>query len=222
MAEEYLTDEEQLEAVKGWFRANGAWLAAGAVLGVALLSGYRYYENYRNGRALRAATDFGMLTAALQGNDGGHARDLAAGLIKEFPHSPYADQARMTLARLAVDEGKLDQAVAPLTEVMNGSTDEDLRRIAALRLARVLIDLGKPDAALSTLPASGAGAFAALDHEVRGDALYAKHDVEGARAEYQAALGSADKSGIDTALLDLKLADLGAAPASGTAPKAAP
>ncbi len=224
MAEDYLTDEEQVEAVKHWFTANGAWLLGGAVLGVALLSGYRYYQNYRDSQAQRASTEFGSMTAALQANDGGRSRDIALGLIKQFPASPYADQARLTLARLAIEQGKPEQAIEPLTQVKDSSKDTDLRAIAALRLARVQIDMGRPDEALRTVsePAPATGAFAALDREVRGDALYAKHDTDGARNEYVAALGSADKSGIDTALLELKIADLGApAPAAPAAPASA-
>ena len=56
-------------------------------------------------------------------------------------------------------------------------------------------------------------AFAARYHEVRGDAYLAKKDVAHALAEYQAALGAADASGINASLLELKIQDLGAAPA---------
>ena len=53
---------------------------------------------------------------------------------------------------------------------MDNSKDTELRHIARLRLARVLIDQGKPDDALKTL-SDAPGAFAARYHEVRGDAL---------------------------------------------------
>ena len=59
---------------------------------------------------------------------------------------------------------------------MNDSKDTELRHIARLRLARVLIDQGKPDDALKTL-ADEPGAFAARYHEVRGDAFLAKKDL---------------------------------------------
>jgi predicted negative regulator of RcsB-dependent stress response len=42
---------------------------------------------------------------------------------------------------------------------------------------------------------------------VHGDALYAKKDIAGAIAEYNAALSAGD-GGADSALLELKLADL--------------
>jgi predicted negative regulator of RcsB-dependent stress response len=215
MAEDYLTDDEQLENVKRVVAENWLWVAGGVVLGAALIFGYRYYESYRNDRALRAAARFEELTSALARDDQGKLRQVADGLIKEFPTSPYADQAQLVLARLSVDNGKLADAIAPLTQVMSSSKDSELRHIARLRLARVVIAEGKPDDAIKTLAEDTWGAFAGQAHEVRGDAFYAKHDVQGAMKEYQAALGAGDPSSADFGLLQLKIADL-------TAPAAAP
>jgi predicted negative regulator of RcsB-dependent stress response len=96
---------------------------------------------------------------------------------------------------------------------MNDSKDAELRRIARLRLARVLTDQGKADEAIKTLAEPMPAAFSARYHEVRGDAFFAKKDTSDAITEYQAALGAADASGINAALLELKIQDLGAVPA---------
>jgi len=210
MAEDYLTDDEQLEHVKRVVAENWVWVAGGVVLGVALIFGYRYYESYRNDHALRAAARFEELTSALARGDQGKVRQAADGLIKEYPTSPYTDQAQLVLARLSVDSGKPADAIAPLTEVMSNSKDAELRHIARLRLARVLTAEGKPDDAIKTLAEDTWGAFASQAHEVRGDAFYAKHDVQGAVKEYQAALGAGDPGSVDSSLLQLKIADLSA------------
>ncbi len=210
MAEDYLTDDEQWEAVKRWIVENGLWVVAGIVLGVVALFGYRYVDNSRNTRALQASAQFSEMTAALEHNDRVKARQIADGIIKDHADSPYADQAQLTLARLFVDAAQLPSAVAPLTQVMDNSKDSELRHIARLRLARVLIDEGRPDDAIKTLSQDSPGAFAARYHEVRGDALHAKKDDKSAVAEYKAALGGGDGAGVDAALLELKIADLGA------------
>jgi predicted negative regulator of RcsB-dependent stress response len=217
MAEDYLTDDEQLEHVKRVVAENWIWVAGGVVLGAALIFGYRYYESYVNDRALRAAAQFEELTSALARDDQGKVRQVADGLIKQYPTSPYADQAQLVLARLSVDSGKPADAIAPLTEVETHSKDAELRHIARLRLARVLTALGKPDDAIKTLAEGAWGAFAAQAHEVRGDAFYAKRDIQGALKEYQAALGAGDASSVDSALLQLKIADL-SAPSSSAPP----
>jgi len=221
MAEDYLTADEQLEHVKRVVAENWVWVVGGIVLGAALIFGYRYYDSYRNDRALRAAAQFDDMTSALEHNDKAESRQIADGLIKDFPTSPYADQAQLVLARLYVDEGKLSDAAGPLMQVMNNSKDNELRHIARLRLARVLTDQGKPDDAIKTL-SDEPGAFVARYHEVRGDAYYVKKELQRASAEYKAALGeSGSQGGVDSALLTLKIADLGL-PAAPAAPSGDP
>jgi predicted negative regulator of RcsB-dependent stress response len=171
------------------------------------LFGWRYYQSYLNTQALAAAGKFGEMTTAIQASDFPKSRTLADGIIKDFPGSPYADQAQLALAGIAVDGGKSADAVAPLTLVMNNAKDTDLRQIARLRLARVLIDQGKPDDAIKLLAEGTPGGFAGRYHEVRGDALRAKKDTAGAITEYKAALSAND--GADGSLLDLKITDLG-------------
>jgi predicted negative regulator of RcsB-dependent stress response len=207
MAEEYLTDDEQLEAVKRAFTEYAPWILGGIVLGVGGWFGYQQYGSHQNSVALRAAGQFNQMTAALQMNDGKKSLELAQALIKEFPNSPYADQAQLTVARIDVESGKSADAIAPLTQVMNNSKDSELKQVARLRLARVLIDQGKPDDAIKTLAEGTPGSFAGRYHEVHGDALNAKKDIAGATAEYTQALASSD-GGADAALLQLKLADL--------------
>lgn len=209
MADGMLTDDEQLENVKHWFAENGAWMVGGVVLGAAILFGYRFYDNHKNQQALDAAAKFSAMTAAMDKSDRGKAKTLAGELQQQFPSTPYADQADLMMARLAVDSGELANAVGPLTRVMNESHDEELRNIARLRLARVLIDQKKPDEAINLLAAQKPGAFGARTHEVRGDALFAKNDKAGAIKEYQGALVAADDRGVERGLLQLKLTDLG-------------
>jgi predicted negative regulator of RcsB-dependent stress response len=209
MTEDYLTDDEQLEAVKRFTREYAPVLIIGAVLGAGGLFGWRYYQNYQNEQGLKAAAQFAQLSASLQGNDAAKARQAANDLIQDYPSSPYADQAKLVLARVAVEANQDANAVGPLTEVMNSSKDTELRQIARLRLARVLIDQGKPDDAIKLLSEANPGSFAGRYHEVHADALYAKKDIAAAVTEYKAALDAADAGGVDAAMVEMKLADLG-------------
>ena len=162
MAEEYLTDDEQLEAVKRAFTEYAPWILGGVVLGVGGWFGIQYYRSHQNALAMQAAEQFTQMTAALQMNDPQKSLRIADGLIKNFPSSPYADQAQLTMARIDVDSGKPADAVAPLTQVMNNSKDAELKQVARLRLARVLIDQGKPDEAIKTLRKARLGASPAV------------------------------------------------------------
>jgi predicted negative regulator of RcsB-dependent stress response len=220
MAEEYLTDDEQWEAIKRGLRENGVWIVAGVALGLVIFFGYQYYTTRVSDRDVKAGVQFDALTAALDADDRASAQKIAAGIAQDYPSTPYADQAELAVARLAVEGGKPADAVAALTRVMNGSKDKELRFVARLRLARVQIDMGKPDDAVATLAAAEPGAFKGRFHEVRGDAFLAKKDPAGAAREYRAALEAGDARA-DDAVLQLKLADLGVSAAPG-ADKAKP
>jgi len=220
MAEDYLTDDEQLEHVKQLFAEYGPWTLGAVVVGLGLAFGYRYYNQHLNERALDASAEFTDMSAAVDGNDSAKARRIADDLIKTYPRSPYADQAKLVLARLAVDANQEAGAVGPLQEVIEHSKDAELQHVARLRLARVQIDQGKPDEALKTL-SDLPGTFGARYDEVRGDAYYAKQDPAKAAEMYKKALVEADPQSMDSALLALKIADLGLA-AAAAPPTAAP
>jgi predicted negative regulator of RcsB-dependent stress response len=208
MTEEYLTDDEQLEEVKRLASEYAPWVIPAVVVGLGFVFGYRYYHNHQEQRAEGASAEFSSMNAAIESNDRTKARQLADALIKDYPKSPYADQAQLVIARLYVDDGEDANAIAPLTQVMEHSADNELRHVARLRLARVQIDQGKPDEALKTL-SDDPGAFATAYHEVRGDAYFAKKDIAQAAEQYKAALAEGSGESMDSALLTLKIADLG-------------
>src|SRR5258708_25821585 len=118
MAEEYLTDDEQLEAVKHLIVEYAPWLIGGVLVGAAAFFGFRYFQNYTNERAYKAAAEFSALTAALQQNDHAKSRQIADELIKDHPTSPYAAHAHRTPPRLAPHHGHLHHAIPPLTPVL--------------------------------------------------------------------------------------------------------
>lgn len=209
MVDEYLTDDEQAEALKTWWRENWAWVLSGVVIGLCLLGGWQYYQRYKIKRAEAASQTLDQFAAA-QINDKAKAESLFKDLTDKYAATPYAMQAQLLQAQNAVDSNDFARAETALRVVMADSKDPELAQVAKLRLARVLIEQDKADDALALLDVAKAGAFAGEVHELRGDALYAKKDESGARAEYESALAAfkAD-GGADVSLLELKLLDLG-------------
>ena len=208
MVEDYTSDREQEEALRQWWRENWRWIVGGVVLGVALLWGWRYYQSYREQQAHKAAQMYSEVDAALKSDDLDKAGKLLGGLSSDFDKSAYAQEARLLIAKSHVDHGKFDDAVPLLRAVIDKSKDEEMAQIARLRLARVLLQQGKHDETLKLLDTQKAGAFAAVAREVRGDAYFAKGDLEAARAEYAAALAG-DDAQIDRSLVELKLQEVG-------------
>ncbi|HXY95344.1 MAG TPA: tetratricopeptide repeat protein [Steroidobacteraceae bacterium] len=214
---EYLSEKEQWEQIRTWVRENGLWVVAGVALAAAGLQGWRWWQAHLDERGVRASAAYTRMIEALEKGDRTQAFVRLGELERDFPSSPYADQGKLLAARVYVEGKELDKAAHELETVMTDSKDHELALVARLRLARVEIAQGKPDAALATLNAAEPGAFAARYHEVRGDAYYAKGDRTAALREYRSAAGNPELG--DAALLDLKIADLAAdaPPATATA-----
>jgi len=225
MADDILSDHEQEEALRRWWSDNWRWVFAGIVLGLAVLAGYQYWRESVRLHAEQGATTFRDFRAALSGGDRAKADALMQTLDKDFDDSPYVEQAHLLLAQADVGMGKFEQAATELKAAIEQTSDQALKQVVTLRLARVQIQMGHHDEALTLLEPSKAGALAGQFHEARGDALYAKGDLSGARQSYKAALDAiAGAGGGDTSMLRFKLQDLGPeqVAAATPAPEAAP
>jgi predicted negative regulator of RcsB-dependent stress response len=220
--DEYLSEAEQWERAKAWLRSYIPWILGGVIVALAGLSGWNWWKDRQDRLGVEASARYEQMTDALQKNDPTRAKAIAAELAKDYPDSPYVDQAHFFEARLAVEANDLAKADSLLRGIMDRSKDEQLALVARLRLARVQLAQNKPDDALATLNGKPAGAFEARFHEVRGDVFFAKGDKPGALKEYLAALAQSDARSVDTQSLQLKINDLKSADAPAPAPAAAP
>ena len=205
---EYLSEKEQWEQIRSWVRDNGLWVVSGVALAFAGIGAWRWWQGYLDAQGARASATYTLMVQALERGDRTQAFMRLGELERDYGSSPYADQGKLLAARVYVEGNELDKAAHELQTVTRDSKDRELALVARLRLARVQIAQGKPDEALGTLNAVEPGAFAARYHEARGDVYYAKGDKAAALKEYRGAEGGADAG--DTALLNLKIAELAA------------
>ncbi|HET6655021.1 MAG TPA: tetratricopeptide repeat protein [Gammaproteobacteria bacterium] len=207
MADGYISDDEQWEKVKAWWQANGTFIIAGLVIGLAIIGGWRWWEHNQAQQQVAASALYTQFEQVLNQPDAkqGAADAVAKNLITNYSGTPYAAQAALGLAAQEVAANKPDQAAEHLQWVVDNASDDSLARLARLRLARVQIANKQPKAALATLSAVKPGGFEALYAEVRGDAWRALDDPAKAHAAYQAALTAHTDEMGDTTLLELKL-----------------
>ena len=224
--DDFISERDQWEALKGWIKENGPWMVAGILVGVGVIYAYTWWQGREDKTGQTASARYSDVISALDRRDRARAIELTDQLHKDFAGTPYVDQSELALARLHVEAGELDDATKRLRRVMDESKDTELQEIARLRLARVQIAQQKPDEAIATLAAGkAAGGFEPRYAEVRGDALLAKGDKAGALAEYRKAQAATEPGLVDSGLLELKIKDLGAvepAPLAETQPDASP
>ena len=206
----YQTDEEQVEALKKWWKEHGKSIIAGAVVGLSLVLGWQGWARYDRSQAELAAGYYSEFTSTVRGGQTAQAAEQGERLIKQFGDSAYASFAALELARLAYDEGRFDQARERLQWVADHSVDAALAQLGRLRLGQLLLDQGELDAARGVVDAADKGSYVASFAELRGDIAVAAGDNATAAAAYQEALAA----GAENAdLVRMKLADTGHAPA---------
>ena len=204
--DEYLDEQEQWQRVTAWLRESGPWMLGAIVVVLAAYGGWLYWQKRTTATALAAEGRYEQVLNALNDGNLPLGSALADRLIKDYPHTPYADQADLMAARLDVQNDQLSDAAKRLRQVLDTSHDPELKLLVRLRLARVLLGQNEPDAALELIDGVQPGAFASRYAEVRGDALLAKGDRAGALQAYRSARAGADT--LDAQLLDLKIEDL--------------
>ena len=185
--DEYLNEQEQWDMVRNWVRQNGVWLLAGVVLASAGLWGWRSWQAHREAMLLEAGGQYRQVLAAMGRNDLPAVIVAADKLAAAHPHTGYADQAQLAVARMQVEDNQLPAALGRLQKVESATRDEALKLAVRLRIARLQIEQNRLDDALATLNAVQPGALASRYAEVRGDALLAKGDRNGALKAYREA-----------------------------------
>ena len=208
--------------MRRWWRANGGWIIAGLVVGVAALVGWRAWNAHQIGQAEAASAVYAELLAAVDAGARDEALSLAAELTGDYGATPYADHAGLALAKLHMDAGDAEAAAAALESVLDSTGDDALAHIARLRLARVRLQQAQPDAAAVSLDGVEEGGFAALYAAVRGDIHVARGDAAAARAAYRRALEIDQPGIIDRNVVQMKLDALGPDEASAEGGVAAP
>ncbi|MCP3664007.1 MAG: tetratricopeptide repeat protein [Gammaproteobacteria bacterium] len=200
-----LSEEEQVEALKKWWKENGRSVVAGVVLGLGGVFGWQFWGQYQQNQAAQASFQFQQLNQAVSQNASESAVIQAEKLQSEHGDSSYALFATMELAKVRYAEGDLDGAQKEWQWVIDNSSDISLRQIARLRLARALLGADKVESAKALIAKSENDSFRGEFSEIKGDIALASGDSEAARAAYKEALA---EGASNSALVEMKLDDL--------------
>jgi len=204
-----LEEQEQLDEIKAWwkqYRSLVLLAVVAAAVTVGSIQGWRYYQNKQ---AFEAGGLYIQMQSAVDSGDPKKAQDIAAMLVDRYPRTGYAGLAALTGAKAAYESGDTAAAKTRLQWVADNGKDAEMRDIARLRLAAVLLDEKSYDAALTLLAAPHADTLSALYADLKADVLVAQGKSEEARGAYQLALDKSAARSAYRALIQVKLDALG-------------
>jgi len=200
-----LEEQEQLDALKAWWKAHGNKVIAGVILFVVGVAGYRGWTAYQHKQSNEAGVLFQTLAREFSGGDTKKVRTVAGEIIDKYPRTVYAVDAAMIAAKVNFEAGDLKSAKQQLQWVIDHAKDSQSRDFARLHLAGVMLDEKNYEEALKLLDAKHDAAFDGLYSDLKGDVLATQGKSEEARAAYRAALDKLPKDAAARSIIEIKL-----------------
>jgi predicted negative regulator of RcsB-dependent stress response len=205
MVDVNLSEEEQVEALKKWWKENGRSVIAGLVLGLGGVFGWKAWTQHQQEMAEQASARFEQLGQSVAMGSTESAVKQAELLISDFGESPYAVFASLELAKVRLEQEDAKGVQPRLRWAIENSKDPSLRQIARLRLGRLMLSDGDLEGVSGILAQADDDSFRGEFAKLRGDLALAQGDKEAARKAYQEAL---DNDASNIALVQMKLDDL--------------
>lgn len=212
-----LQEQEQVDQLKAFWNQYGnliTWTLILALGGFAAWNGWNWWQREQG---TKASAMFDELERAAQAADAERSARVFADLKERFPRTAYAQQGALLAAKVHADKGQTALALAALAWAGDNAEDE-IRIIAHLRAAGLMLDSKQYDNALAQVEAAASGKrakeFEALIADRRGDVLLAQGKKDDARKAFEAAYQAMDRKLEYRHLIEAKLTALGAAPAA--------
>ena len=188
-----LEEQEQVAELKAWWKQHGTRVLSVVVAVAVGFAGWTVYRSYAQSQAQQASVLYEQVAKAAGANDAKALRDASGALVESYSGTAYASMGALLAARYYYDRNDPKSAKAQLQWVLERGYSDDLKDLARLRLAAVLLDEKAYDEALKLLEAKPAAAYEAQYAALRGDVLVARNQAAEAKAAYKLALEKADK-----------------------------
>ncbi|HCE3220586.1 TPA: YfgM family protein [Vibrio parahaemolyticus] len=199
----YDTEEQQVEAIKDWWKENGKAVIIGAVVGLGGLFGWRYYQDTVIQASETASQSYTTAMNTLQ-EKGVDAQSDVQAFIESNEVKEYSVLAALQLAKAQVEAKDFAAALEQLKWAQSNTKDAALSPLISYRIARIETEMGNFDAANTELGKVTDTAWAGRIAELRGDIALRQGDKDAAYAAYTKAQQAADAS----PTLQMKLDDL--------------
>lgn len=200
----YMTEEEQLDAIKRWWGRYGSFITVLISLILLLIAGYNYWRWHSYKVTQQASNTYEQLMLAFSNQDDKKTQSFANQLIKNYGKTIYADAAQLTLAKQSVQKHQYSEAKTHLKTVAAHASMPALKQIANIRLARLLTAEQAYDEALDALRRLEDQAYTPMVNEIKGDIYAATGRYPQAIAAYRKAMNQAQSKGLGNLFLEMK------------------
>ncbi|MGR9012392.1 MAG: YfgM family protein [Gammaproteobacteria bacterium] len=202
----YDTEEEQVEALKRWWKENSTSTIVGLVMGIVIILGWNYWQAHKKEQAIQESAIYDQLLKAVDDDKKDSVDKLAERMREQFKGSEYAAFSSLFQAKLKSEQGDFAAAKQILTTIA-AEPNKQLSNIAKIRLVRLMLATGEFEQGLQLInevDAKEAASYSANYDELVGDLYVALDRLDEARTSYQNAL----RNGHQSPLLQFKIDDL--------------
>lgn len=203
-----LEEQEQIDAFKAWWKANGNKVLMLLGVAVACFVGFQAWQSYKNSQSVEASTHYQQLMQT-EPKDVKAIQAISSQLMEKYAATPYAGRAALMAAKANYLAKDVKSAKAQLEWAMQNAKEDQIKALARLQLASLQYEEKNYDAALETLSGKTDEGFVGLYADLRGDVLAAQGKNEEAKTAYKEALSRLDVQGKYRTYTQHKLEALG-------------
>lgn len=203
-----LEEQEQLDAFKAWWKANGNKAVTALTLLIVCFLGYQGWQFYQNKQAQEASAKYEAMLQ-LDSKNLKAIQSVSAELMDKYASTPYAGRAALTVAKANYENKDIKSAAAQLTWATKNAKEDVIKTMALLQLAGIRYEEKSYDAALALLSEKHADGFDGLFADLRGDVFVAQGKPDEAKKAYKEALVKLDEHARYRVYTEHKLEALG-------------
>jgi len=182
---DYETEEQQLEAIKKWWKENSSMVVTGVAVGVAAIFGWQFYQTETVQHSEQASVLYEQVLILSENPEKINDQLASANQLEaDFSDTPYASLSALIIARQHIASGQIEKAQQQYQWVIDNAKQDELKYLAKIRLSRLLLSDNKIDQALVLLNETYPESFKEMVLELKGDALLIQGNKSRAKAAY--------------------------------------
>lgn len=200
-----LQEQEQLDALKAWWKDNRKWLLATLLVAFVVYAAIFSWKEYKSQQSAESSSLYAEVLKQVASNDAQRINDSVALLVEKYSSTAYAPRAQLLAVQANIQAKDLTRAKSQLEWVITHASESGLQDTARLKLASILLDEKNYTEAIKLLDATHPDAFVGLFADLKGDVLAAQGKIEEARTAYKLAFEKIDGKSAYRNLIQLKM-----------------